>query len=308
MTALYLLLHFLLIMSSVAFTDTVETGVLRIAYERRGPAEAPVVLLLHGFPDDVRTWDGVVEPLLAAGYQTLAPSMRGCGGSVFLDAHTPRSGQAVAQAQDAIDLLDRLGIDQVVLVGHDWGAHAAYLVAALWPERVVRLVTASVGYDTGIKPGDQIPIEQIHAYWYQWFFHTERGHEALKSNRQEFCRYIWHLWSPTMAFTEAEFARTAAAWDNPDWVAVVLHAYCVRWGAAPPDPRYDALQKQLTPQPNISVPTTVLHGELDGAGLVASSKGKESYFTGPYQRQVLPGVGHYIPREAPEAIVRAVLG
>lgn len=294
-------------MPSSTFTGTVETEVLRIAYERRGPAEAPVVLLLHGFPDDVRTWDGVVEPLLAAGYQTLAPSMRGCGGSVFLDARTPRSGQAVAQAQDAIDLLDRLGIDQVVLVGHDWGAHAAYLVAALWPERVVRLVAASVGYGTGIKPGDQIPINQVHAYWYQWFFHTERGHEALKSNRQEFCRYIWHLWSPTMAFTEAEFARTAASWNNPDWVEVVLHAYCVRWGAAPPDPRYDTLQKQLTPQPKISVPTTVLHGELDGAGLVASSEGKESYFTGPYQRQVLPGVGHYLPREVPVAIVEAVL-
>ena len=294
-------------MSSSTFTGTVETEVLRIAYERRGPETAPVVLLLHGFPDDLRTWDGVVEPLLAAGYQTLVPSMRGCGGSVFPNPDTPRSGQAVAQAQDAIDLLDHLGIAHVVLVGHDWGAHAAYLVAALWPERVERLVTASVGYQTGIMPGNKIPVEQIHAYWYQWFFHTERGHEALKSNRRAFCHYIWHLWSPTMAFTEAEFARTAASWDNPDWVDVVLHAYCVRWGAAPPDPRYEALEKQLTPQPKISVPTTVLHGALDGASLVASSEGKEAYFTGPYRRQVLPGVGHYVPREAPAAIVEAVL-
>ena len=291
----------------MATTHSLETDVLRIAYERRGPADAPVVLLLHGFPDDVRTWDKVVEPLLAAGYQTLVPSMRGCGGSVFLNPDTPRSGQVTAQAQDAIDLLDHLGIDKVILVGHDWGAHVAYLVAALWPERVEKLVTASVGYATGIMPGDEIPIAQIHAYWYQWFFHSERGHEALKNNRREFCRYIWHLWSPTMAFTEAEFARTAAAWDNPDWVDVILHAYCVRWGAAPSDPRYDALEKQLTPQPKISVPTTLLHGELDGADLAASSEGKEAYFTGPYQRQVLPGVGHYLPREAPEVIVRAVL-
>lgn len=289
-------------------TRSLETDVLRIAYERRGPTDAPVVLLLHGFPDDVRTWDGVVGPLLAAGYQTLAPSMRGCGGSVFLDPDTPRSGQTVAQAQDAIDLLDQLGIAKAVVLGHDWGARAGYLLAALWPARVERLITLSVGYETGIKPGDKIPVDQIHAYWYQWFFHTERGHEALKSNRREFCRYIWHTWSPTMQFTDTEFERTAASWDNPDWVDVVLHAYCVRWGAAPPDPRYDALEKQLTPQPKISVPTTVLHGALDGASLAASSEGKEAYFTGPYQRRVLPGVGHYLPREASDAVVQAVLG
>lgn len=291
----------------MSFTHTLETDVLRISYERRGPAEAPVVLLLHGFPDDLRTWDGVVEPLLAAGYQTLVPSMRGCGGSVFPNLDTPRSGQTTAQAQDAIDLLDYLGIDKVVLVGHDWGARAGYLVAALWPERVERIVILSAGYETGIKPGDKIPVDQIHAYWYQWFFHTERGHEALQHNRRAFCRYIWHAWSPTWQFTEAEFERTAQSWDNPDWVEVVLHAYCVRWGAAPPDPRYDALEKQLEPQPKISVPTTVLHGELDGASLVASSEGKEQYFTGPYGRRVLPGIGHYIPREAPDAIVEAIL-
>lgn len=290
-----------------ASAHTLDTLTLRLAYERRGPADAPVALLLHGFPDDLRTWDAVAEQLVAAGYQTLAPSMRGCGGSVFLDSDTPRSGQTTALAQDAIDLLDGLGIEQVVLVGHDWGAHAAYLVAARWPERVERLVAISVGYETGIKSGDKIPVNQVHAYWYQWFFHTERGHEALKDNRREFCRYIWHLWSPTLPFDDATFERTAASWDNPAWVDVVLHAYCFRWGAAPPDPRYAALEKQLQPQPKIGVPTTVLHGELDGASLVASSEGKDPYFTGPYRRQVLPGVGHYVPREAPDAIVAAVL-
>jgi pimeloyl-ACP methyl ester carboxylesterase len=287
---------------------TIDTDVLRIAYERNGPADAPVALLLHGFPDDFHTWDEVANQLVAAGYQTIAPSMRGCGGSVFLNPDTPRSGQTTALAQDAIDLLDHLGIEKVTLVGHDWGARAGYLVAALWPERVQKLVVASVGYETGIKPGDQIPVEQIHAYWYQWFFHSERGHEALKRNRRELCHYIWHAWSPTMQFTEADFERTAQSWDNPDWVEVVLHSYCFRWGAAPPDPRYAALEKQLEPQPKISVPTTVLHGELDGASLVASSEGKEQYFTGPYARHVLAGVGHYVPREAPSAIVDAVLG
>jgi pimeloyl-ACP methyl ester carboxylesterase len=286
----------------------IETEVLRLAYEQRGPANAPVALLLHGFPDDDRTWNDVATQLVAAGYQTIAPSMRGCGDSVFLDPNTPRSGQTTALAQDAIDLLDHLGIEKVTLVGHDWGARAGYLVAALWPERVEKLVVASVGYETGIKPGDQLAPAQIHAYWYQWFFHSERGHEALKHNRREFCRYIWHAWSPTMQFTEADFERTAQSWDNSDWVDVVLHSYCFRWGAAPPDPRYAALEKQLEPQPKISVPTILLHGELDGASLVTSSEGKEQYFSGPYERRVLAGVGHYVPREAPSAIVDAILG
>ncbi|MGI4872771.1 MAG: alpha/beta fold hydrolase [Janthinobacterium lividum] len=288
-------------------SHTIETETLRLAYEQHGPADAPVALLLHGFPDDFHTWDAVSEQLVAAGYQTIAPSMRGCGGSVFLGPDTPRSGQTTALAQDAIDLLDHLGIRQVVLVGHDWGARAGYLVAALWPERVQKLVVLSAGYETGIKAGDKIPIDQIHAYWYQWFFHSERGHEALKSNRREFCHYIWHAWSPTMNFSEADFERTAASWDNPDWVEVVLHAYCFRWGSAPPDPRYEALENQLQPQPKISVPTILLHGELDGASLVASSEGKEAYFTNKYERRVLPGIGHYIPREAPGAVVSAVL-
>ena len=138
-------------------------------------------------------------------------------------------------------------------------------------------------------------------------FHSERGHEALKENRRDSCRYIWHVWSPTMQVDGATFERTAKSWDNPDWVDVVLHAYCFRWGAAPPDPRYAALEKQLAPQPQISVPTTVLHGERDGASLVASSEGKEGCFTGPYARRVLAGVGHYVPRETPAAVVAAVL-
>jgi pimeloyl-ACP methyl ester carboxylesterase len=287
-------------------THTIDTEILRIAYERRGPATAPVALLLHGFPDDYHTWDDVAEQLVAAGYQTIAPSMRGCGGSVFLGPDTPRSGQTTALAQDAIDLLDHLGIQKVTLVGHDWGARAGYLVAALWPERVEKLVVASVGYETGIKSGDKIPPAQIHAYWYQWFFHSERGHEALQHNRREFCHYIWHTWSPTMQFDEATFERTAQSWDNPDWVEVVLHSYCFRWGAAPPDPRYDALEKQLTPQPIISVPTILLHGEQDGASLATSSEGKEQYFSGPYERRVLAGIGHYVPREAPNAITAAL--
>ena len=285
---------------SMSTTRTIDTDVLRIAYEQRGPATAPVVLLLHGFPDDFRTWDAVSEQLVAAGYQTIAPSIRGCGDSVFLHADTPRSGQTTALAQDAIDLLDHLGIDKVVLVGHDWGARAAYVLAALWPARVERLVAMAVGYETGTKTGQELDIDQVRAYWYQWFFHSERGREMLQNNRREFCRYLWHLWSPAWQFTEETFERTAASWDNPDWVEVVLHSYRFRWGAADPDPRYAALEEKLQPQPIISVPTLVLHGEQDGAALVASSEGKEQFFSGLYERRVLPGVGHYIPRERPQ--------
>jgi len=286
---------------------TLDTEVLHLEYQRNGPADAPVALLLHGFPDDYHTWDVVSGQLVAAGYQTLVPSIRGCAGSVFRDADTLRSGQVTALAQDAIDLLDALGVSTATVVGHDWGARAGYVLAALWPERVEKLVVASVGYEIGSKPGNELKPEQVHAYWYQWFFHSERGHEMLKYNRREFCRYIWHLWAPSWQFSEAEFAQAAASWDNPDWVDVVLHSYCFRWGATPPDPRYAALEARLVPQPLISVPTTVLHGEQDGAALVASSEGKEKFFTGSYQRRVLPGVGHYVPREAPEAIVAAII-
>lgn len=286
---------------------TLDTSLLRLAYERHGPENAPVALLLHGFPDDYHTWDNIAGPLVAGGYQVLIPSIRGCAGTTFLAADTLRSGQVVAFAQDAIDLLDSLGIAKATVVGHDWGARAGYALAALWPERVERLVVMSVGYETGIKPGNKISPAQVHAYWYQWFFHSERGHEMLKENRREFCRYLWHLWSPSWQFTEAELDEATASWHNPDWVDVVLHSYCVRWGAAPPDPRYEALEKRLTPQPTISVPTLLLHGEQDGAALAASSEGKEQYFSGPYERRVLPGVGHYIPREAPATVVAAVL-
>ncbi len=287
-------------------TKFAETDLLKIGYEQRGTGTP--LLLLHGWPDDVRTWDKVADGLVQAGHSTLAPWLRGCGPTTFRDAGTPRSGQTTAFAQDAIDLLDVLGIDQVTVVGHDWGARAGYVLAALWPERVERLVVLAAGYETGIKPGWEIDPAQAHAYWYQWFWHTERGREALERNRREVCRYLWQTWAPHMAFTDTEFEATASAWENPDWVASTLYAYRVRWGAAPKDHRYDALEARLEAHPPIAVPTTVLHGEEDGASLVASSAGQESSFTAGYRRETLPGVGHFVQRECPEAVLQAVLG
>lgn len=293
-------------MSASIQKEFVETELLRVAYERRG--EGAPVLLLHGWPDDVRTWDSVATILTDQGYSTIAPYSRGYGETTFRDASTERSGQVVALAQDAIDLLDALGLEKVTVVGHDWGCRAGYALAALWPERIERLIALSGGYETGIKPGQDIEPEQARAYWYQWFWNTDRGREALQKNRDEVCRFLWETWAPSFQFSDDEFETTAASWDNRDWVEIALHSYRVRWGAAPQDPRYASLEERLLKHPKISVPTTVLHGEEDGASLVQSSEEQESSFTGPYRREVLRGVGHFVPRENPRAVVDAVLG
>ena len=286
-------------------TQLAETQLLRIGYEQRGDGKP--LLLLHGWPDSVRTWDKVADGLTQAGFSTIAPWLRGYGPTTFLSPETMRSGQTTAFAQDAIDLLDALGIERVTVVGHDWGARAGYVLAALWPERVERLVVAAAGYETGVKPGWEVKPAQGHAYWYQWFWHTERGREALEKNHLEVCRYLWQTWAPHMVFTDEEFDATAAAWENPDWVETTLHAYRVRWGAAPKDPRYDALEALLERHPPISVPTVVLHGDEDGASLMQSSAGQEKSFTAGYRREVLSGVGHFIQRERPQAILDSVL-
>lgn len=288
----------------LAESHVVETDSLRIAYEVRGDGK-PIVLL-HGWPDSVRTWDSVAPELAAAGYRTIAPSLRGYGGTSYRDG-VRRSGQIVAFAQDVIDLLNALNLDRVVFLGHDWGARTGYALAALWPERFERIVLLASGYETGIKPGDQIKPEQAAAYWYQWFWHTDRGREALERNRRDVCRFLWKTWSPHMKFTDAEFDATASAWDNPDWVETTLHSYRVRWGAAEKDPRYADLDARMGSHPTIRVPTTVLHGDADGATLVQSSAGQEASFSGGYRRRVLSGVGHFVQREKPSAVVDAVL-
>ena len=289
-------------------TKTVQTPLLEIAYLEQGPADGRPIVLLHGWPDDARTWDAVVGPLAQAGWRTLAPYGRGFGPTRFRDAHTRRSGQITALAQDARDFADALGLNEFTLVGHDWGGRAAYQFAANWPERLEHLITLSVPYGGG--PSQPMPPAQRRAYWYQWFFATEQARHALESkdDRDALCRFLWETWMPPQNFQEEWFTQAARSWDNPDWVAVTLHSYRHRWGLALPDPRYDALEAAQLLTPPITVPTALLHGAEDGATLPAGTEGKEALFAAEYRREVLPGVGHFPQRERPEAVVRAIIG
>ena len=282
----------------------VTAGVLDVAVELHGPQDGEAVILLHGFPDDVRTWDGVAPPLAAAGFRVVVPYLRGYGPTRYRDRATPRSGQQAALGADLLALMDALGIGKALLAGYDWGGRAACIVAALWPERVGGLVSAN-GYNIqdiagSTRPG---PPEQELRYWYQWYLHTQRGAAGLEADRAAFCRLLWRLWSPTYPLGDAEYAATAASFDNPDFVATVVQSYRHRHQAAPGDPALEGIEALLAAQPPISVPTIVLHGEQDGVDPPANSEGAARHFRGPFRREVVPGAGHFLPREAPQPLV-----
>ena len=284
---------------------TIQTPLLDIVYLEQGPSDGKPVILLHGWPYDAHTWDAVAGPLAEQGWRTLAPYLRGFGPTRFLDAQTRRSGQMTAIAQDAKDFADALGLGKFTLVGHDWGGRAGYLFAANWPERLERLVALSVPYGGG--PNQPMTPAQRKAYWYQWFFGTEQARIALEEDRNTLCRFLWETWGPAQYFNENEFAAASKAWENPDWVEITLHSYRFRWGRALPDPRYDVLEAAQLLTPPIKVPTILLHGAEDGAALVAGSEGQENLFAAGYKREVLPGVGHFVQREQPEAVVAALM-
>ena len=286
---------------------TVHTRTLDIAYEESGPATGSPVVLLHGFPDDVRAYDGVAPPLAATGWRVIVPYLRGYGPTRFVDPQTPRSGQQAALAQDVLNLLDSLGVERAALAGYDWGGRAACIVAALWPERARCLVSIG-GYNIQniALSGRPAAPEQEHRLWYQWYFHTERGRAGLAANRRPLCRLIWQLWSPNWRFDDATFERTAASFDNPDFVDVVIQSYRHRYGLAPGDPELELIEERLAGQPPITVPTIVLHGAADGISPALSSEGHRHFFTGPYQRGVIPVAGHFLPQEAPAAVVEAL--
>ena len=291
-------------MTAAPTLQRVRTRTLDIACEMSGAADGPPVVLLHGFPYDPRAYDGLVPPLAAAGWRVIVPYLRGYGPTRFLDAATPRSGEQAALGQDLLDLLDALQIEQATLVGYDWGGRAACIVAALWPQRVRALVSCS-GYNIQDIAGSVKPAapEQEHRLWYQYYFHTERGRAGLAANRYAFCRLLWQLWSPNWRFDEATYARTAAAFDNPDFVEVVIQSYRHRFGYAPGDPAVAAVERRLQSQPKIAVPTLVLHGDGDGVGPAAASAGHAKHFTGFYRRKVIPLAGHNLPQEAPDAVL-----
>lgn len=286
---------------------TIRTATLEIAYEESGPAAGRPVVLLHGFPDDVHAYDGVASGLAARGWRVLVPYLRGYGPTRFLDSATPRSGQQAALGRDLADFMDALGLEQAVLAGYDWGGRAACIVAALWPQRATGLVTVG-GYNIqniaeAAKPGS--PATEYRR-WYQWYFHTERGRTGLAANRGPLCRLLWELWSPNYRFDDATYKQTAASFDNPDFVDIVIQSYRHRYGVAPGDPALDTIEAQLARQPPITVPTIALQGEADGVSPPDRTERAARHFSGPYQSLIIPRAGHFLPREAPEAVVQAI--
>jgi pimeloyl-ACP methyl ester carboxylesterase len=284
------------------------TSVLEVAYEESGPADGTPVFLMHGFPDDVRTWDGIAAPLAAKGFRVLAPYLRGYGPTRFLSAHTMRSGQQGAIGSDLKELMDALGIERAFLAGYDWGGRAACIVAALWPERVRGLVSIG-GYNIqdiarNVKPE---PADQEWRFWYQWYFNTARGVAGLTANRHDICRLLWKMWSPNWDFDDATYAASGIAFDNPDYVDIVIHSYRHRFQAAPSDPVYEEIERRLALLPMITVPTVVLHGAADAVDVPETSEHHAPHFSAFYRREVLPRAGHFFPREAPDKVVDALV-
>jgi pimeloyl-ACP methyl ester carboxylesterase len=282
----------------------VRTSALDIAYEETG--EGAPVILLHGFPYDPRAFDAML-PLLP-GCRVIVPYLRGYGPTRFLASDTMRSGEQAALGNDLKEMMDALALESAVLAGYDWGGRAACVVAALWPQRARGLVTCT-GYNVHDVAGSVKPAsaEQEHRCWYQYYFHTERGRAGLTENRRGIAKLLWQLWSPLWRFDDATFAASAASFDNPDFVEVVIHSYRVRYGYAPGEPSLAGIESRLAGKPPIGVPTINLHGEADGVGPVEASAGHARFFTAPYQRRTIPRVGHNVPQEAPRETAQAVM-
>lgn len=295
-------------MNTEALIQNIKTPTLTVAYEEHGPAAGDPILLLHGFPYSPRGYDEIAPALAARGYRVIVPYLRGYGPTRFNSPDTLRSGQQAALAQDLLDLMDALALPKAALCGYDWGGRAACIVAALWPERVRCLVTGD-GYNLQNIPGSTQPQapETEHRLWYQYYFHTPRGVEGLTKNRRDLCELLWKLWSPTWAKGPERYPLSAPAFDNPDFVEVVIHSYRHRFMYAPGDPALAWMEEALTRQPSISVPTISLCGADDGVGPAEEIDEDIEHFSGFYERRVLAGVGHNIPEEAPEATLKALL-
>src|SRR6202158_4563176 len=265
----------------------VRTSALDIACEQSGPAGSLPVVLLHGYPYDARAFDEVVAIVNSAGFRTIVPYLRGYGATSFLSPDTPCSGEQAAMGQDLLELLDALNIRHAVLAGFDAGAAAARLASAVGPERVGGLVTCA-GYQIQDIAGSKNPVEpeQERRFWYQYYFQTERGRRGLAPNRAERGRLLWKLWSPTWKFDEESYRRTAASFENDDFVDVVIHSYRHRMRNAPGDPRYAAIEARLAALPKITVPTMVIHGAVDDVNPTDKSEGHQRFFTGYYERRV----------------------
>jgi pimeloyl-ACP methyl ester carboxylesterase len=286
----------------------VETEVLSIACYEAGPAEGPAVMLMHGFPYDIHSYVDVAPQLVARGCHVIVPYLRGYGPTRFRAQHTPRSGEQAAVGADMIALMDALGIERAVFAGYDWGGRAACVGAALWPERCLGLVSVN-SYLIQDIAGAMAParVERELALWYQYYFQIERGRAGLAANRREIAKLLWKQWSPGWAFEDACFERTALSHDNPDYVDVVIHSYRHRYGLAEGDPQYADIQRRLAALPPITVPAITLDGAEDGVASATDGRASAQKFTGRRVHHVVPGAGHNLPQETPEAFVDAVM-
>jgi pimeloyl-ACP methyl ester carboxylesterase len=285
--------------------STLATPRLSVGYHEFG--EGPAVVLLHGFPYDIHAYAEVVPILAEARFRVVVPYLRGHGATRFRSSAVPRSAEQGALASDVIDLLDGLGLSRAIFAGFDWGARAACAAAALWPERCSGLVSAG-GYTLHHLASSMTPAipEREAALWYQYYLMSERGRAGLTSYRREFARLLWHQWSPQWHFSDAEFDRSAAAFDNPDWVEVVLHSYRHKFGLVPGDERYAELARRLEHQPPIEVPTVTLDGGAHGVLAVSDGARWADLFRGRWEHRVVAGAGHNIPQEQPGAFADAV--
>ena len=285
---------------------TVTTSTLEIGYLEWNAQGERTAILIHGWPDSPEGWSDVAERLAQAGYRVLCPALRGFGPTRFRYAETPRSGQLASLGRDLLAFMAALGLQRPILVGHDWGARAVANACGVDPAAGSHLVMLSVGYGTN-DPQQSISLTQARNYWYHWYMATPRGALTVEQDRHAFTRMMWDSWSPAGWYQEKDFATAAAAFDNPDWASVVLHSYRHRWGFAPGDPAYGEDEARLNPAPRLAVPTLVLHGDADACNHPDSSAGKDDFFTGPYHRLLLEGVGHFPHREAPEQVAAAIL-
>jgi pimeloyl-ACP methyl ester carboxylesterase len=286
----------------------IDAGVLSVGYAEAGPPDGPVVLLLHGWPYDIYSYVDVAPLLASDGYRVIVPYLRGHGATRFLSLETARNGQQSALAADVIALMDALRIEKAIIGGFDWGARTGDIVAALWPERCKALVSVS-GYLIGSQQAGQAPLppKAELQWWYQFYFATDRGRAGYDKYRRDFAKLIWQLASPQWSFDDATFDRTAASFENPDHVAIVIHNYRWRQGLAQGEPEYDAIEKRLAEAPVITVPTVTLEGDANGAPHPEPSSYARK-FSGRYaHRNIAGGVGHNLPQEAPQAFAEAVV-
>jgi pimeloyl-ACP methyl ester carboxylesterase len=286
----------------------INAGVLNVAYFESGPEGGTPVFLMHGFPYDIHTYAEVAPLLAAQGCRVIVPYLRGFGATRFLSEATPRSGEQAVLGADLLALMDALSIERAVLAGYDWGGRAACVVAALWPERCAGLVSFnSYNIQNIAKAMTPDTPDNEHSLWYQYYFHNERGRAGLTADRRAFCRLLWKLWSPTWRFDDATFERSAAAFDNPDFVDVVIQSYRHRFGLIAGDPSLLDIERRLAAQPAITVPSITFDGFDDGVRPPAAAAQHARFFTGPRSHRIVPGVGHNMPQEVPQVFADAVL-